>query len=180
VTAEHRSVTVHSTWRFLVSSTIGAFVVAAMGVAAIAAGGPNPVSIVLLVAGCAFVAVVAFDLPVASTFDAQGVRRHTLLRRQFLAWRAGDRLTRTRPSLVHHEDRLRQGGLVLRRGRRRYLLVDKPESEDEFAAILDVVDVAGTPGADVDVSQLPAPPSATSPTWLYRRRKWRPDGATGR
>lgn len=180
MTADRPSITLHSTWRFLVASSLGAGLVALAGTVGVVAAGFNPVSTVLLVIGWSFVAVVVFDLPVASTFSAHGVQRRMLLRRQFLAWEPGDALTRSRPSIVRHEARLRQGGLVLRRGRRRYLLVDKAESSDEFAALLDLVDAPGAPGAAVDLSPLPAPPNTATPTWLYRRRRWRPEDAPGR
>lgn len=172
-------ITLHTTWRHLVASSFGAVLVAAGGLAAVAAVGFTVPATVLLVLGCGLLAVVLFDVPVASVFDAHGVERHTLLRRHRLHWQPGDVLTRARPSLVRGEERLRQGGLVLRRGRRRYLLVDKAESPDEFGRLLRVVDVAGAPGAEVHVSA-PSPPEGAPPTWLYRRRVWRPDDAPGR
>lgn len=180
MTGEPASVTLHSSWRFLVGSAVGAALVAVAGTFGVITAGFNAITTVLLVAGWSFVAVVVLDLPVASTFDATGVVRRMLIGRRHLAWQPGDALTRARPSLVRHEERLRQGGLVLRRGRRRYLLVDRAESEDEFDAVVAVVDVPGTPGAEVDVSALPAPPRSATPTWLYRRRRWRPDAGAGR
>lgn len=177
---EQPSVTLHSTWRFLIGSALGAGTVAAGGTYGVYAAGFNAVTTIVFIAGWSLVAVVALDLPVAATFTSHGVRRHMLLRRQFLGWRPVDALTRARPSVVRHESRLRQGGIVLRRGRRRYLLVDKPESADEFAALLEAVDVPGAPGAEVDLSPLSAPPSSAPPTWLYRRARWRPEEARDR
>jgi hypothetical protein len=180
VGAEQSSITLHSTWRFLIGSAVGAIVVAAAGTYGVIAAGFNAITTLVALTGWFFVGVVALDLPIASTFTADGVRRHLLLRRQFLAWEPGDALTRSRPSLMRHESRLRQGGLVLRRGRRRYLLVDKAESPDEYAAVVGSIDVPGSPGELVDVSGLPGPPSSAPPTWLYRRRSWRPDGTLDR
>ena len=178
--AEQPSITLHSTWRFLVGSAVGAALVAAAGTYGLETAGANAITVTIAVVGWSFVAVVAFDLPVASTFTSSGVRRHLLLRRQFLAWEPGDALTRSRPSVVRHEARLGQGGLVLRRGRRRYLLADRPESQDEHATLIDVVDVAGTPGELLDLNGLAGPPTTAPPTWLYRRRVWRPEDVTGR
>lgn len=178
MTAPER-ITIHSTWRHLVASSLGAVLVAAGGVYGVAVSGFGLLATALLVVGGGLLVVVLWDVPVASTFDAEGVRRHMLLRRQLLRWEPGDVLTRSRPSLVRGEERLRQGGLVLRRGRRRYLLVDKSESPDEFERLLRAVDVEGMPGAEIRLSA-PSPPSGAPPTWLYRRRVWRPDDAPGR
>ncbi|MFP5489003.1 MAG: hypothetical protein ACLGHQ_11930 [Acidimicrobiia bacterium] len=174
------SVTLHSTWRFLIGSALGAVALAVAGTFGVVVAGFNAITTVLFVLGWAFVALVALDVPVAATFDATGVRRHMLVRRQFLGWRSDDRITRARPSIVRQEARLRQGGLVLRRGRRHYLLVDKAESIDEFNAVLDAIDVAGTPGAEVDLTAVPSPPESAPPTWLYRRHRWRPEAASSR
>ena len=178
--AEQPSITLHSTWRFLIGSTIGAGAVATAGTYGVDAAGFNLITTVLFVAGWIFVAVVVLDLPVASTFSSTGVRRRMLLRRQFLAWQPSDSLVRARPSVVRHEAKLSQGGLVLRRGRRTYRFFDTAESADEFAVVIDLVDTSGSPGAVVDLTSLSAPPSSAPPTWLYRRRRWRPDGALGR
>ena len=178
--AEQPSITLHSTWRFLIGSAVGAAAMAAAGTYGVFAAGFNAITTVIAVTGWCFVAVVVFDLPIASTFTADGVRRHMLLRRQFLTWEPGDALTRSRPSVVRNEARLQQGGLVLRRGRRRYLLVDRAESQDEHAAVVALMAVPDSPGELVDVSGLPGPPSSSPPTWLYRRRVWRPDDALDR
>ena len=180
VGAERPSITLHSAWRFLVGSAVGAGLVAAAGTYGVVVAGFNAITTVIALVGWTFVGVVLFDLPIASTLSADGVRRHLLLRRQFLAWRPGDALTRSRPSLMRSESRLQQGGLVLRRGRRRYLLVDRAESENEHAALIELIDLPGSPGELVDLSGLPGPPQSAPPTWLYRRRVWRPDDATGR
>ena len=180
VAPDRLSVTLHTSWRHIVLSSLGASVVATGGVYAVAASGFNPVSTIVFVAGLFFAGVLLFDLPVAATVTSDGVVRRMMLRRQSLSWEPGDSLTRVRPTMARHEARLRQGGLVLRRGKRRYLLVDKAESPDEFALVLGLLDVPGTPGADVDVSALPHPPRETPPTWLYRRRRWRPDTASDR
>lgn len=178
--AEQPSITLHSTWRFLVGSAVGAALVAAAGTYGLVTAGANVITVVIAVLGWCFVAIVVFDLPVASTFTSSGVRRHLLLRRQFLAWEPDDALVRSRPSMVRHEARLGQGGLVLRRGRRRYLLVDRPESQDEHDRLIRAIDVAGTPGEQLDMSGLAGPPTSAPPTWLYRRRVWRPEDVTGR
>lgn len=174
------SVTLHTTWRHLVGGAAGAVLVAIAGTYGVVSAGFNGVTTVLFVLGCGLVAVVLFDVPIAATFSSEGVQRRMLLRRQFFRWKPGDALIRSRPSIVRSDERLRQGGLVLRRGRRRYLLVDRAESQDEFAELLRVVDAEGTPGADVDLSSVPAPPQHAPPTWLYRRRAWRSDAGSDR
>ena len=178
--ADQPSITLHSTWHFLIGSATGAGALAVAGTYGVFAAGFNAITTIVFAAGWISVAVVVLDLPMASTFSSAGVRRRMLLRRQFLAWQSSDSLVRARSAVVRQEAKLSQGGLVLRRGRRKYLLVDKAESEDEFAAVLDLVNTSGSPGASVDLSSLPAPSSSTPPTWLYRRRRWRPDGASGR
>lgn len=172
-------ITLHTTWRHLLAGAAGAGLVAAGGTYGVVTAGVNLVTAFLFLLGWGLVAVLVLDVPVASTFSSEGVQRRMLLRRQFLRWQPGDALTRARPSFVRSEERLRQGGLVLRRGKRRYLLVDKAESADEFATLLRVVDVEGEPGAELHLA-VPDPPDDAPPTWLYRRRAWRPDGAPDR
>lgn len=172
-------ITLHTTWRYLLGGAVGAGLVAAGGTYGVVAAGFNVITTVLFLLGWGLVAIVVFDLPIASTFSPDGVQRRMLLRRQFLSWRPDDVLVRTRPSFVRNEERLRQGGLVLERGRRRYLLVDKAESADEYGALLRVIDVDGTPGSEV-LFEVPSPPDGAPPTWLYRRRSWRPDDSSGR
>lgn len=180
MTTEPPSITLHTRWRHLLGSAFGAVFLTAGGTYGVATVGFNPMTTILFVFGWISLAVVSFDVPVAATFSAEGVRRRTPLRTQFLRWQPGDALTRGRPSLVRREGTVRQGGLVLWRGKRRYMLVEQVESRDEHAAVIRIVDTEGTPGALVDLSGAVSPPEDAAPTWLYRRRRWRPDDAPDR
>ncbi|MFZ8998922.1 MAG: hypothetical protein ACO225_15080 [Ilumatobacteraceae bacterium] len=169
-----RSVTLHSTWRHVVGSFLGAGVVASAGSGAVAAVGSRPVPVVLAVAGWVALLAVAVDVPIATRFSERWVERRMLLRRQRSEWRADDRLTRVRPSVLRFERTLQHGGLVLRRGRRRYLLVDRSESAAEFDALVEVLESGPSPVVHLGASMLPRPSDRVPPTWLYRRRRWRP------
>lgn len=169
-------VTLHSSWRGLISSVGGAVAVLGLGVLAVARGGWSPVSAVVVIVGLALAAVATLDYPVASTFDADGVTRRMMLRRQRMPWSSIDRLTRTRPGTVQSLRKLAHGGLVAVRGRRRYLLVDQCESLDEFRRVESVAVRDGDGRADV----VPHPPDTMPPTWLHRRAKWAPTSHSGR
>ena len=153
---------------------------AAAGTWATATAGFRFIPVMVFVVGWAALAIVLFDMPVASTFDDHGVVRRAPLRKHRLDFRDGDQLTRTRPSVIGVARSLEHGGLVLRRGRRRYLLVDRLESLAEYEALLDVMDVDGAPGNTVGADELPMPNEKIPPTWLYRRRHWRPESAERR
>jgi hypothetical protein len=185
--SEPASVTLHATWRHIVLSSLGAAAIAGAGTWAVVEGGFRGFGAVLFLVGWVFVAIVLLDVPVASTFTPEAVTRHTMLRRQRLAWQPDDRLTRSRPSVVASADdgstwksrrgpAFGRGALALKRGRRQYLLVDRVESVDEFERLLDVLEQAPELGID----RLARPSATTPPTWLYRRRKWRPDAAGDR
>jgi len=172
--SEPAAVTIHSSWRGLVFGAIGAAIIAGLGVLAVVrsdgAGGP----LVLLGVGMLLIGVVVFDLPVSSTFDADGVTRRALLRRHRLAWTAVDQLTRARPSMIRVR-RLKPGGLVARVGRRRYLLVDQCESVAEYE---EVERVLGAAAELLRFDDLLIPPADAEPTWLYRRKRWAENSAS--
>jgi hypothetical protein len=180
VTAESSSITLHSSWRHLLASSLGAGLIAVGGTYGVVAAGFTGISTVLFVLGWGAVAIVLFDVPVASTFTATGVERRMVLRRQLLVWREGDELTRARPSLLRLDRSLQHGGLVLRRGKRRYLLVDRAENAAEFDVLVRLIETPGEGCVALESSMLPRPAETTPPTWLYRRRRWRPDAAPDR
>jgi hypothetical protein len=180
VTAAAPSITLHSSWRHLIGSALGAGIVATAGTYAVGVTGFGVVATLVFVLGWGLVGVVLLDVPVAVTFDPNGVVRRMMLRRQRLEWRDGDELTRVRPSAVRLGRSLQHGGLALRRGRRRYLLVDRAESAAEFDELERLLSTPGEPCAVIDVAALPRPSETVPPTWLYRRRVWRPDSAAGR
>lgn len=117
------------------------------------------------------VGVVLFDLPIASEFTPDGVTRRAPLRHQHLAWDRVHRLSRHRKSLARSRAEQAGGGLVAEIGRRRYALVDRMESAIEFD---DLRRVLGERSELLGLDQLRRPPDGRSPTWLYRRRQWRP------
>ena len=178
--ASEREITIHSSWRGLIFSTLGAAIVAAAGTFGVIAAGFRVVPGTLFVVGWLFVLIVALDYPVASRFTAEGVERRMMLRRQWFPWERVDQLTRTRPSFVKLDRRIEHGGLTVKIGRKRYLLVDRLESGDEFDAMVRIVEVPGTAGDEVGASMLPRPGDKVPPTWMYRRRRWRPEWATDR
>lgn len=174
------SVTLHSSWRHLISTASGASVLVLLGGTALAAAGPGAVPVIVLLVGAGAMGVVLFDVPVAATFDVDGVERRMVLRRHRIRWCDNDQLTRTRPTLLRAERSLQHGGLVLRRGRRRYLLVDRSESAAEFDALVALLDGPGGPPGGLGVAMLPRPGERIPPTWLYRRAHWRPDAGAER
>ena len=170
------SVTLHSSWRRIVAAAVGASVVLLAGILVVAGAGWRVIPTATLVFGVALVAIVLFDYPVASTFDEDGVTRRMVLRRQRLRWDRIDSLSRTRPALVSGFRKLAQGGLVAVAGRRRYLLVDRCESLEEYEAVQRAM---GERAMGL-MATTPEPPAGMVPTWWYRRRKWAPEGAEHR
>ena len=69
------------------------------------------------------------------------------------------------------------GGLTAVVGRRRYLLVDRAESLDEYQELFWLVDGLGH---DVGIERVLPPDTEIPPTWLYRRAKWAPESARRR
>ncbi len=171
------SVTLHSSWRGIVGSYAGAGVLLAIGLTAVIGGGWRPFSAVVFAIGALAMLGVAVDFPLASTFSADGVRRHTLLRRQYLPWDKVTQLTRSRAGLLRGMRKLVLGGLVAVVGRRRYLLVDQQESGPEFDALWHVI---GDRDDEIGLDTLGRPADDVPPTWIYRRAKWAPDQARRR
>lgn len=172
------SVTIHSTWRTLLSSLIGAGLLFAGGLYGTIASGGHWFPIVLLALGAIFLLIVLVDFPLASRFSVDGVERRMVLRRHFIPWSRVRQLTRTRPGVSMAERRLNPGGLSVLIGKRRYLLADRSESPDEFDALEELLEDAV--GDDIGWELLMRPNDGTPPTWLYRRSRWAPDGAKRR
>jgi len=165
------TVTLHSSWRGLVVNSIGALLVLAGGLLAVNRGGWNVISTSVFLIGVALVAVMLFDYPAATTFTERGVTRRMMLRRQRIEWESMGQLSRTRPGLTSGWRKVQHGGLVAVVGRRRYLLVDRCESADEFDQLESVV---GGRARDL-LDEVPRPSEAADPTWLYRSAKWAPE-----
>ena len=166
------SITLHSSWRGIVLNFSGALLVLAAGLWAVAGGGVNVISVIILLMGAALVAVVLFDYPVASTFSADGVVRRTMLRHQHIDWGRIDQLSRTRPKLLASFRKIGHGGLVAVIGKRRYLLVDHCESRDEFK---ELERITGDRAEEIGLDEVPRPAKGTAPTWVHRLSKWAPD-----
>ena len=145
--------------------------VLAGGVLAVSRGGWNLIPTVVFLIGVALVAVMLFDYPAASAFSERGVTRRMMLRRQRIDWAAMSQLSRTRPGLTAGWRKVQHGGLVAVVGRRRYLLVDRCESLDEFDRLESVV---GGRAREL-LDEVPRPSEAADPTWLYRSAKWAPE-----
>lgn len=168
--ADGASITLHSSWRGIVTSYLGAFIVLAISVAAMSASGLGILTGIFLAVGLFLALGVLFDYPIRSTFDADGVTRRAMMRRHRIDWDDVRQLSRTRPGLAGIR-RLRQGGLVAVVGKRRYLLVDQAESGPEH----DVLDsVMGENSAAVGLDALARPGDDVSPTWIYRSKRWQP------
>jgi hypothetical protein len=168
------SVVLHSSWSGIVMSFAGAAVMIGVTVLAVVADGLGWVSIVIGVLTLALVLVVVFDLPIASEFDDDGIERRSLGRRQTLSWDDITRLRRMRVGVFRSRRDARGGGLIAVIGRRNYTLVDTMEGPQEYDAL---VRLLGERADAVGLTNLRRPPEGRSPTWIYRRGKWRPESA---
>ncbi|MFT4618261.1 MAG: hypothetical protein ACI89G_002173 [Minisyncoccia bacterium] len=173
VDGPRESVTLHSSWKSLVLSCFGAFFVFGVGLATTISAGGAIIPIIILVLGSVFLASVLFDSPVASTFTTDGVLRRPLLRRHFIAWDRVGQLTRTRPVIAGALQGLTPGGIAVKVGRRRYLLVDQCEALREFQELVELLDDRYV---TLGIDEMVQPPETIDPTWTYRRKRWLPDG----
>lgn len=158
-------------------------VLVALALFAMSRRGVSVVAVVIAVIAVGLLAVLLFDYPVATRFDREGVQRRMPLRRHLIRWADIRQFSRTRGRVFsparfssNPEMRANRGGLVAVVGRRRYLLVDQPEARDEFDRLTRLLDEVAPDLVDEDL----LPPPDAVPTFLYRRRRWRPDGAQRR
>jgi hypothetical protein len=176
--AEHADrLTLHSSWRGIAGVYAGASIVLAIGVVAVVGGGWRVFSVVMLAVGLLLTLGAGADFPIASTFTAEGVHRHTLLRRQYLPWNKVTQLSRSRTGIVAGMRKTTLGGMVAAVGRRKYLLVDQGESGPEFDRLVSVV---GGRQEELRLDVLSRPADDAAPTWLYRKARWAPDGVKRR
>jgi hypothetical protein len=154
-------VVLHSSWHGLLSAFVAPLLLVGAAVLAVVANGWRPVPIVFLAAGALLLVSSLFDYPRRTLVSARGVERHCAVRVQRFSWDDVRCVVRAPGSRLRRS----YGGLALRRGRHRYLLVDQAESVREFEALRDAM-AEWAPDVAFDVW----PPSRnTPPTWLYRR-----------
>ncbi len=165
--AEKPTITIHSSWKGVVLGGLGAVAVFAFGLAITISSGGAVIPVIMLFFGSVLLLTTLFDYPIASRFDADGVERRAMLRRQQITWDRVDQLTRTRPALAARS--LTPGGLAAKIGRRRYLLVDQCESVSEFDALGEVL---AERYVELGLDEMLSPPADTDPTWTYRRKQW--------
>lgn len=171
------SITLHSTWTGIVMSYLGAALFVTFAVALITVSEVNLVTIGLLVTSLVFATVALFDLPIAAEFRRDGVVRRTALRHQFIDWERVTRLRRLRVGMLRTRRDSRGGGLVAHINSRKYVLVDTMESSVEFDELHRVMgEWADALGLGGDLR----PPDGRSPTWLYRKDRWKPESARTR
>ncbi|MEL6890980.1 MAG: hypothetical protein AAFP84_05250 [Actinomycetota bacterium] len=167
---EYESVTLHSSWLGIGFAGAGAFILVAIAVLVLASNGVGVVSVVIAAIAAATAGAVLFDMPIATTFDAEGALRRTPIRRHRIRWESITRLARNRSVLL----RRRTGGLVASLSPvRQVMLVDRMEGNQEHHALRQVIPLEDRPlleGVD-------EPPLDRRPTWLDRRKKWRPPSA---
>ncbi len=168
--ADPGPITLHSSWRGIITSFVGSSIVLGLGLLTLAFNGVTAVPVVITALGALFVLGVSLDYPIASTFDAEGVTRRAAVRRHRVEWEDVRQLTRTRPGLSAFRKGIVVGGLTAVVGRRRYLLTDHVESAAEY----DHLEVLLDPH-DLLTDRLSRPGEGTPPTWLYRRKHHRPD-----
>ncbi len=171
------SITLHSTWTGIAMSYLGAAVFVAFSVGLLWANGVRLITVALLVTSLAFAAVALFDLPISAEFRRTGVVRRTALRHQFIDWDRVSRLRRLRVGMLRTRRDGRGGGLVAAIDGRKYVLVDTMESAVEFD---DLQRVMGEWADALGLKGEMRPPDGRSPTWLYRKDRWKPESARTR
>lgn len=168
----------YSSWRGIALAGLSPGILIALGAYGLALGGWLWLPGLLLIAGVTLLGIMVFDFPLRAQFGDNGVTRRMLGRSQVLAWddvMVIERLRKRRMSLPRwlRIDRFNEprpptpGGLVaLTAKRRRYLLLDRGESQSEYDGL---VAALGSWAPDV-VINADRPHDGVTPTHLYRRR----------
>jgi hypothetical protein len=149
----------------------GVILLSALALFAIVTAGSTIVAWALAVAAVISAGVILFDMPISSSFDADGVTRRALLWHQRLQWDDVDRLSRVRKGMFRSSKAAPTGGLIAVRGRRHYTLVDQMEGHAEHAALRVSL---GDVGERLGIDRIAQPALDQPPTWLHRRAKWAP------
>jgi hypothetical protein len=171
------SIVLHSSWSGIVMAFAGAVIMIGVTILALIADGFGWVSGVIGALTLVLVLVVVFDLPISSKFDGERVVRHSLGRHQSLSWDDITRVRRMRVGVLRSRKDARGGGLIAVVGRRNYTLVDIMESPQEYDTLIRIL---GERADAIGLNHELRPPEGRSPTWIYRRDKWRPDYARSR
>lgn len=145
-----------------------------IGLAAFAAasGGSAVVTSSLALVSLFAAGVVLFDMPISSSFDADGVTRRAVLRHHRLRWDDVDRLSRARKGMFRASKTAPTGGLIAVRERRNYTLVDRMEGHVEYLSLRASL---GDAGERLGIDRIAQPAIDQAPTWLHRRARWAPD-----
>jgi hypothetical protein len=163
VNASTEPVQLYTSWRGLLLAFASPTLLLVIAAFAISESGIEPLSFILLVAGGGLLAVSLFDYPIVTTLDARGITRRTPLRSHRIPWQRVTAVNRARGAPLAK----RIGPLTAAIGKRRYLLVDRPEGADEYEKIRMVLT-----DNDVDCPlTADAPAADTAPTWLYHRKR---------
>lgn len=176
MTAERdQQLTLHSGWRGILLSYLGATAVLVAGVVSVVGAGARVVPIGLLIVGVVLVIGVVADYPISTRFGSDGVQRRALARHHLIGWDGITALSRARPSIRVVQRNFAPGGLTAVVGRRNYLLVDRPESGGEYDRLESLLR-----SWDVDIQLGIRPSDDVVPTWMYRRKRWAPEQPTAR
>jgi hypothetical protein len=170
-------IVLHCSLTWIALSIGGVVLLAALAVFAALTAGSTYLTWVLGVLAVASAAVILFDMPISSSFDAEGVTRRALLWHQRLRWDDVDRLSRVRKGMFRSSKAAPMGGLIAVRGRRNYTLVDQMEGHSEHAALRVAL---GESGERLGIDRIAQPPLDQPPTWLHRRSRWAPTSSSDR
>lgn len=171
------SLTIHSSLRGIIAAFATGIAITGGGLLGVSRVGFRTLPTIILVVGLALLLIALLDFPVATTFDRSGFRRRMALRSSFVPWDDVRQLTRTRPSMFRLDKAMIPGGLAAAVGRKRILLVDRPESANEYD---DLVALADDAGFSEVADMVNRPGEKVPPTWLYRRKHWHPESVTRR
>ena len=142
-------VRLYSSWRGLMLAFLSPCLLLGIAALAIQAEGLHVVATVILVIGVGMLLVSLFDFPIYTTFDANGIRRRTPLRTHKIGWDKVIAVNREEAAAVD-----RAGPLAAAVGKRRYLLVDRTESFDEYQSLQQLL---GEDGVETPLSGRVAP-----------------------
>lgn len=176
-TSDPAPTVLHSSLTGIALSFGGVAVIVSLALFSAVSGGAAVVTWSLVVVALLGASVILFDMPISSSFDADGVTRRALLRHQRLRWDDVDRLSRARKGMFRSSKMAPTGGLIAMRERRNYTLVDRMEGQVEFTQLRVSL---GEVGERLGIDRIAQPALDQTPTWLHRRAKWAPTSDGGR